>query len=121
MGNSSRRLMFSVFKSETTSNISQYYLQIRTRGGLTGFYGAIDAECVSPILQQLKPFLLGKNALAIEALWDGMYRNNRHARAGHYMMALSVVDNALWDIHSKFYNAPVYAFPTGTISMRPCM
>jgi len=98
---------------ETTSNISQYYLQIRTRGGLTGFYGAIDGECVTPVLQQLKPFLLGKNALAIESLWDGMYRNNRHGRAGHYMMALSAVDNVLWDIRGKYYNTPVYALLGG--------
>lgn len=98
---------------ETTSNITQYYLQIKTKGGLTGFYGALDVEYTDIILRQLKPFLIGKDALAIEALWDGMYRNSRHSRAGHYMMALSAVDNTLWDLRGKYYNAPVYALLGG--------
>ncbi|HTF20844.1 MAG TPA: enolase C-terminal domain-like protein [Chryseolinea sp.] len=93
---------------ETTSKMTQYYLRIRTKGGLTGFYGAIDPETVPPLLNQLRPFLLGKDATAGETLWDQMYRNNRHSRAGHYMMALSAVDNALWDLRGKKYNVPVY-------------
>lgn len=96
-----------------TSNISQYYLQIKTKGGLTGMYGALDVEYSEEILRQLKPFLMGKDALNIEALWDGMYRNNRHSRAGHYMMAMSAVDNTLWDLRGKYFNAPVYVLLGG--------
>ena len=43
-----------------------------------------------------------------EALWDKLYRLNRHSRGGHYMMALSAVDNVLWDIRGKQFGAPVY-------------
>ena len=93
---------------ETTANITQYYLQIKTKGGIAGIYGPIEPECNAPILNQLKPFLLGKDAMAIEALWDQMYRMNRHSRAGHYMMAMSAVDNTLWDIKGKYFKAPVY-------------
>lgn len=93
---------------ETTGKTTQNYLRIRTKGGLTGLYGAIDPETVAPILNQLRPFLLGKDALNGEMLWDQLYRNNRHSRAGHYMMALSAVDNALWDLRAKKYNVPVY-------------
>lgn len=93
---------------ETTGKTTQYYLQIRTKGGLTGLYGAIDPETLAPLLNQLRPFLLGKDASAGETLWDQLYRNNRHSRAGHYMMALSAVDNALWDIRAKKLNVPVY-------------
>lgn len=93
---------------ETTSSLTQYYLRIRTKGGLSGIYGLIDSETVSPILKQLRPFLMGKDALAIESLWDQLYRNNRHSRAGHYMMALSAVDNTLWDLRGKVFNRPVY-------------
>jgi L-alanine-DL-glutamate epimerase-like enolase superfamily enzyme len=94
--------------SETTGKITQHYLRIRTKGGLIGLYGVIDPEVVSPLLNQLRPFLLGKDALQGETLWDQLYRNNRHGRAGHYMMALSAVDNCLWDIRGKRFNAPVY-------------
>ena len=52
--------------------------------------------------------LIGQDALAIEKLWDQMFRLNRHSRRGHYMMAISAVDNALWDLRGRYYNAPVY-------------
>jgi L-rhamnonate dehydratase len=93
---------------ETTSTIIHYFIQIKTKGGLSGLYGPIEPECNAPIINQLKPFLMGKDAMAIEALWDQMYRMNRHSRAGHYMMAMSAVDNALWDLKGKFFKAPVY-------------
>lgn len=94
--------------AETSGPITQDYLRIRTRGGLEGLYGAFEAESTTAIVKQLKPFLIGKNAMDVERLWDQMYRNNRHSRAGHYMMAMSMVDNALWDIRGKRLNAPVY-------------
>ncbi len=98
----------NVNAKEMTEKLIHDYIRIRTKGGLTGIYGAIDAEAITPILKQLRPFLIGKDALAGETLWDQLYRNNRHARAGHYMMALSAVDNALWDLRGKKFNAPVY-------------
>ena len=94
--------------SETTGNITHYYIKLKTKGGLEGLYGHLDPEIITPILQQLRPFLLGKDSLAVEMLWDQMYRNNRHSRAGHYMMALSAIDNALWDLRGKKFGSPVY-------------
>jgi L-rhamnonate dehydratase len=91
-----------------TSKITQDYIRIKTRGGLEGLYGVVDPEATGPILRQLRPFLLGKDALAVEALWDQLFRNNRHSRAGHYMMGISAVDNALWDLRGKRFNTPVY-------------
>ncbi|MES1217040.1 MAG: enolase C-terminal domain-like protein [Bacteroidota bacterium] len=92
----------------TTSNITHAYIRIKTKGGLEGLYGALEPETITPILNQLRPFLIGKDALAVEMLWDEMYRNYRHSRAGQYMMALGAVDNALWDIRGKYFKAPVY-------------
>ncbi len=94
--------------AESMGSITQHYLRIRTRGGLEGLYGYIDPETITPILHQLRPFLLGKNALATEMLWDQLYRRNRHSRTGHYMMALSAVDNALWDLRGRYFGAPIY-------------
>jgi L-rhamnonate dehydratase len=93
---------------ETTSDITHIYIRIRTKGGLEGLYGALEPETVTPIIEQLRPFLIGKDAMAVETLWDQLYRINRHSRAGHYMMALSAVDNVLWDIRGKYFKAPVY-------------
>lgn len=88
--------------------MTHHYIRIRTRGGLEGLYGYVDPETVPPTRNQLRDFLIGQNALRIEQLWDQLYRRNRHARGGHYTMALSGIDNALWDLRGKYFNVPVY-------------
>jgi L-rhamnonate dehydratase len=87
---------------------TQYYLRIRTKNGLEGLYGSFEPESVPPILTQLGRYVIGQDALAVETIWDQMYRGNRHARAGHYMMAVSQIDCALWDWRGRYYKAPVY-------------
>ncbi len=87
---------------------SSLYLKIITKDGLEGVYGPIDTESAIVIERQLKPNLIGKDALACETIWDQLFRAYRHSRAGHYMMAMSAVDNALWDLRGKFYKSPVY-------------
>jgi L-alanine-DL-glutamate epimerase-like enolase superfamily enzyme len=37
-----------------------------------------------------------------------MYRSNRHSRAGFFLMAISAVDNTLWDLKGRYYGVPVY-------------
>jgi L-rhamnonate dehydratase len=84
------------------------YLRIRTAAGLDGLYGPIEREPATIVYEDLRPFLVGKDALAGEVLWDQMYRSNRHSRAGYFLMAVSAVDNALWDLRGKFYGVPVW-------------
>ena len=84
------------------------YLRIRTAAGLDGLYGPVDIEPATILLEDLKAFLIGKDALAGEVLWDQMYRSNRHSRDGIFMMAISAVDNTLWDLRGKFYGVPVW-------------
>lgn len=98
----------SASPQKRTASLSALYLKIRTVEGLEGVYGPIDNEAALVVERQLKPFLLGKDALAVEKLWDQMYRQNRHARTGHMMMAISAVDNTLWDLRGRFYSTPVY-------------
>jgi L-alanine-DL-glutamate epimerase-like enolase superfamily enzyme len=84
------------------------YLRIGTEEGVEGLYGPIDIEAAIVVYQQLRPFLIGKDALAGETLWDKMHRSNRHSRSSHFMMAISAVDNALWDLRGRYYSTPVY-------------
>ena len=88
--------------------VSAFYLKIQTDGGVEGFYGPIDKEVAIVVHEQLRPFLAGKDALAQEKLWDELYRSNRHARRGHYLMAISAVDNTLWDLRGRYFKTPVY-------------
>ncbi|HEY7302627.1 MAG TPA: enolase C-terminal domain-like protein [Bryobacteraceae bacterium] len=88
--------------------IKAIYLRIRNNGGAFGLYGPIDREPALLVLEDLRRFLIGKDALAGEALWDEMYRSNRHSRAGIFLMAISAIDNALWDLRGRYYGVPVY-------------
>ncbi len=91
-----------------TAAASALYLKIRTGQGLEGVYGPIDQEAAIVVDFQLRPMLVGRDPLAIETLWDQMYRSNRHSREGHFMMGISAVDNALWDLRGKYFGVPVY-------------
>ncbi len=92
-------------KETTTSAV---YIRIRTSGGIEGLYGPLEKSAAMVVQEDLRPFLIGKDALAGETVWDEMYRSNRHSRDGYFMMAISAVDNVLWDIRGKFYGVPVY-------------
>ena len=96
--------------SPTTARVTAtaLYLKIKTSDGLEGFYGPIDKEAAIVVDEQLKRFLLGKDALAQEKIWDQLYRSNRHARRGAFLMAISAVDNALWDLRGRYFKTPVY-------------
>ena len=91
-----------------TVAMREIYLRIRTDGGLDGLYGPIDREAAFVVYDQLRPFLMGKDPLAGEAMWDQMYRSNRHSRDGIFLMAISAVDNTLWDLRGRYFEAPVY-------------
>ncbi len=88
--------------------VSALYLKIVTDGGPAGLYGPIDKEVAMVVDTDLRPFLLGKDALAGEKLWDQMYRSNRHSRRGYFLMAISAVDNTLWDLRGRYFQTPVY-------------
>ena len=64
--------------------------------------------------KQLTPLLLNRDPMATEFLWDIMHRSQVHGRHGQAMMAISVVDCALWDLKGRALGVPVY-----TASRRP--
>ncbi len=88
--------------------IQAYFVQIEADEGVSGLGGPIDAGQAFIIDRQLKPLLLNHDPLAIERIWDRLYRSMVHGRKGIDMMALSAIDCALWDLKGKWFNAPVY-------------
>jgi L-rhamnonate dehydratase len=91
-----------------SSTVAHYYVRIRTKGGAEGLYGALDAEVLPVLLGNLRGLVIGQHALAVERIWDQMYRSNRHSRASHYLMAISAIDNALWDLRGRQFGVPVF-------------
>lgn len=88
--------------------LSEVFVQIDTDEGISGLFGAIFPETAPIILGKLAPHLVGQDPLATERIWDVLYRQDRHARKGHEMMAISAVDCALWDVKGKALDLPVY-------------
>ncbi len=84
------------------------YLEIHTDDGLVGLFGPIESYQAYLIASILRPFLLGRDPLAVEVLNDQMLRMHRHGRSGMFVTAISSVDCALWDLRGKWANQPVY-------------
>ena len=88
--------------------IERLYLTIDTDAGAQGLYGPIDRAAAWVIVDQLAPALAGEDALAGAVTWDKLQRLDRHGRHGHFKMAISAVDNALWDVRGRVLDAPVH-------------
>jgi L-rhamnonate dehydratase len=87
---------------------SAHFVQIETDNGVYGIGGPFPDDQAYIIGKQLAPLLIGHDPLAIERLWDRMYRSMVHGRKGTPMMAISAVDCALWDLKGRHFQAPVY-------------
>ncbi|MCJ7822144.1 MAG: hypothetical protein MUQ26_03520, partial [Armatimonadetes bacterium] len=91
------------------------YLEVRTDEGITGVFGPVDGPHAMILRREIRDFVRGRDPLAIEALWDMLLRRNRHARGGYYMMAMSALDCALWDLKGKALGQPVYRLLGGPV------
>ncbi|WP_415853251.1 enolase C-terminal domain-like protein [Sinomonas sp. G460-2] len=84
------------------------YLEIGTTAGVTGRYGPIDQEAVAPLAEGMAASLLGQDALGGNFIWELLQRGNRHSRHGNRKIAISAVDNALWDLRGRLLGLPVW-------------
>ncbi|MFD0715557.1 mandelate racemase/muconate lactonizing enzyme family protein [Paenibacillus sp. GCM10027626] len=101
-----------IYTSNTTIRQRDFvFVEIETENGLKGCgYGfardGLIAECIT---KNLRPLLLGQDALLTEKLWDEMYMNTRYlGRKGMMMRAISAVDIALWDLKGKLAGLPLW-------------
>lgn len=92
----------------TPGSISAMYVEVQCDGGFAGIFGPIDRHQAFVICNDLRGFLIGRDALATEYLYDLMIRLNRHGRSGLFMTGVSAVDCALWDLKGKAWKQPIY-------------
>jgi L-alanine-DL-glutamate epimerase-like enolase superfamily enzyme len=91
------------------------FIEIETDEGITGCFGPVTYRAqIFIIMDLLKDFIIGQDPLDTETIWDRMSRADRHARSGFMMMAISAVDNALWDLKGKYYKKPVFRLLGGS-------
>ncbi|MEK4014935.1 galactonate dehydratase [Peribacillus sp. FSL M8-0224] len=87
------------------------FLKIETDEGIVGWGEPViegKAATVKAAVDELMENLIGKDPLDIEDHWNLMYRAGFYRGGPILMSAISGIDQALWDIKGKYYNAPVH-------------
>lgn len=87
------------------------FLKIEADEGITGWGEPTiegKAATVKAAVEELMQHLVGKDPMPIEDHWNTMYRGGFYRGGPILMSAISGIDQALWDIKGKFYNAPIY-------------
>ena len=87
------------------------FLKIETDEGIVGWGEPViegKAATVKACVEELMEYLIGKDPLRIEDHWNMMYRSGFYRGGPIIMSAIAGIDQALWDIKGKYFNAPVY-------------
>ncbi|GAB6004737.1 galactonate dehydratase [Geobacillus vulcani] len=94
------------------------FLKISTDEGISGWGEPIvegRAGTVRAAVEELSDYLIGKDPLAIEEHWTVLYRGGFYRGGPILMSAISGIDQALWDIKGKYFNAPVHELLGGPV------
>lgn len=86
------------------------FCEIVTDTGFTGWGEPIvegKASTVKACVEEMSGYLIGKDPLRIEDIWNTLYRAAFYRGGPVLMSAISGIDQALWDIKGKFYGAPI--------------
>ena len=92
------------------------FVEIETDEGITGWGEAVlegHAAAVLACVQEYKDYLIGKDPARIEDIWSTIYRAGFYRGGGVLMSAISGIDQALWDIKGKVFNAPAWQLMGG--------
>lgn len=87
------------------------FVEIETDTGPTGWGEAViegKASSVRACVEEMTEYLLGRDPMDIEDIWALLYRAAFYRGGPILMSAISGIDQALWDIKGRYYQAPVY-------------
>lgn len=87
------------------------FLEVETDAGITGWGEPViegRASVVKTAVEDFSSYLIGKDPRNIEDHWQVMYRTGFYRGGPEVMSAIAGIDQALWDIKGKYYNAPIY-------------
>ena len=92
------------------------FLEMETDEGITGWgEPVLEGHCdaVKACVEEMKPYLIGHDPSRIEDIWSTIYRAGFYRGGGVLMSAIAGIDQALWDIKGKVFQAPVYQLMGG--------
>lgn len=87
------------------------FVEVETDTGLVGWGEPViegKASTVRACVEEMKPYLIGADPMNIEDIWNVLYRAGFYRGGPIIMSAIAGIDQALWDIKGKYYNAPVH-------------
>ncbi len=102
-------------RHEDVGSFNPILIRINTDEGISGIgevglaYGA-GAKAGAGMIRDLAPFVLGKDPMKTEAIWENLFRATFWGMGGGPVIygGISAIDIALWDIKGKVLNAPIY-------------
>jgi galactonate dehydratase len=98
------------------------FLRLETADGAIGWGEPVvegRAKTVRTAVGELiETYLLGESAARIEDHWQTMYRGGFYRGGPILMSALAGIDQALWDLKGKRFEAPVYELLGGPVRDR---
>lgn len=97
------------------------FLKITTDDGFSGWGEPVvegRADTVEAAVQELSPYLLGRDASQIEDIWQVLYRGGFYRGGPILSSAISGIDEALWDIKGKVTGLPVYNLLGGSVRIK---
>lgn len=97
------------------------YLKIETDEGISGWGEPLvegRAATLKAAVEEWRNFLIGRDPLKTEEIWQFMYRGAFYRGGPVMMSAMAGVDQALWDIKGKYYGVPVYQLINGGVKER---
>ncbi|HLF35700.1 MAG TPA: galactonate dehydratase, partial [Cyclobacteriaceae bacterium] len=92
------------------------FLKILTNSEIHGWGEPViegRAATVAAAVNELMENLIGKDPLNIEDHWNTLYRGGFYRGGPVLMSAIAGIDQALWDIKGKFFNAPAWQLMGG--------
>jgi galactonate dehydratase len=87
------------------------FLKVHTNAGIVGLGEPIvegRAETVATAVEEIAPYLVGKDPRRVVHHWQAIYRHAFYRGGPILTSALSGIDMALWDIKGKALGVPVY-------------
>ena len=97
------------------------FVKITADNGLCGWGEAVlegKADTVRACVQEMADYLIGRDPMQIEDIWNTLYRAAFYRGGGILMSAIAGIDQALWDLKGQFFGAPVYQLMGGACRER---
>ncbi len=97
------------------------FLKVHTDAGIVGLGEPLlegRARTVAAAIEEVAPYLVGKDPRAVVHHWQAIYRHAFYRGGPILTSALSGIDQALWDIKGKALGVPVYELLGGPTRTR---